>query len=62
MEYVLSVAPKLDDAVSWDVLILLAQIEIRQTNRALGAFTFEVQVELEGILFDFQPKLLAQRQ
>jgi hypothetical protein len=62
VEYVLRIAPKLDDAVSRDILILLAQIEIRQTNRALGAFTFEVQVELEGVLFDFQPKLFAQRQ
>ena len=62
MEDVRGVAAELDYAVSWDVLFLVAQIEIHETNWALGAFTFEVQVEFDYILFDFEPKLFAQWQ
>ena len=61
MEYVRWVAFELNDAVARYVLVLLASIEINQTDRTIGAVLTYFQVIFNNVLFHLEPNILSER-
>ena len=59
VENVLLVASQLNNLIARDIILFSPYIEIDDANGALGAIFLMIVVELDYILFDFHPELIA---